>query len=204
MAQNNNATRLSYDKIKRKTVDGETVNYGIVFGNEKIVFIKSGAEGSVRGYKDKYLKMAYKIHERMGATVICATNPLIACGHDTADKEMISKTASEMNYSEYELYFVGTSDGAYHNLVLAKQMPQTVKVLGISTSRKTIQDLKEKLCDLAHVKKILVYGTKDYESDVLPTLKNFKCDNLEIKTVEGADHEFHGMLDEYIALIDLL
>ena len=57
-------------------LSGEKFNYHFVFGNEKIVFIKAGAGGSERGYEDKYIKMAERIHERTGATVICASNPI--------------------------------------------------------------------------------------------------------------------------------
>lgn len=193
---------MSYDKVVKKTVEGEAVHYGLIVGNEKIVFIKTGAGGSIKGYKDKYLNMAHRIHDRMGATVLCASNPDV--DHRAVDKAMISQMASEINGSGCEVYFVGVSDGAYHNLVLAKEIPETVKVLGINTSRKTAEDFKEKVCALAHVKTILVYGTKDYESDIVPTLQEFAGDNLEIIPVEGADHQFHGMPEEFIALTDLL
>ena len=66
----NQAVTLNYDKILSATVDGEKIKYGILFGNEKIVFIKVGADGNIRGYQDKYLKMAHRIHARIGATVI--------------------------------------------------------------------------------------------------------------------------------------
>ena len=67
--------KLGYDKQINKTVCGEKLRYGILYGNEKIVFIKVGAGGSIRGYQDKYLQMAQRVHERMCATVICASNP---------------------------------------------------------------------------------------------------------------------------------
>jgi hypothetical protein len=35
-------------------------------------------------------------------------------------------------------------------------------------------------------------------------LQALTCENLEIITVEGADHEFKGMVNEFIALIDLI
>ena len=195
---------LCYDKIVRKNIDGETINYGIIFGNEKIVFIKTGADGDIRGYKDKYLKMSHRVHERMGATVICASNPETENGHFAADKEMISYVASELKHTDYMVYFLGVSDGAYHNIVLATEIPQTMKILGISTSRKTVEDFKEKLPFLAHVEKILVYGTEDYEYDIVPELENSEFKNLKVITIDGADHDFKGMLDDFIALSDLL
>ena len=78
--------RQGYDRTTRKTVAGEVIHYGILHGNEEIVFIKVGADGSIRGYQDKYLKMAHRVHERLGATVICASNPYIEHGHLEADQ----------------------------------------------------------------------------------------------------------------------
>lgn len=195
---------MIYDKIIKKHIDSETINYGIVFGNEKIVFIKTGADGNIKGYKDKYLKMAQRVHERMGATVICASNPYIECGHEATDKLIISQIASEVNCSEYEVYFFGTSDGAHHNLVLAKEIPQTVRLLAINPSLIDFDEFKDKLLELPQISKTIVYGTKDELSDFFSTLKELKCDNLETITINEADHDFNGMLEEYIALIDLL
>lgn len=56
---------LKYDKILGITVGDEKIKYGILYGNEKIVFIKAGADGSIRGYQDKYLKIAHCVHDRM-------------------------------------------------------------------------------------------------------------------------------------------
>ena len=196
--------QLDYDKTIRKTVAGEKVNYGIICGNNKIVFIKVGADGSIRGYQDKYLKMAHRVHDRLGATVVCASNPYIEHGHLGADQSMISKVAAECGFSDYEVYFVGTSDGGYHNLLLAQQVPHTVKLLGINPSLSTTDDLIEQLRKIAQVKKVLVYGTEDEDFECVPLLQALGCENLEILTVEGADHEFTDMLDAFIALIDLI
>lgn len=196
--------QLGYNHIITKSVCGEEINYGILLGNEKIVFIKTGADGNINGYKNKYPKMAHRIHERIGATVICASNPYIKHGHEAADQAIISQIASEAGYDEYEMYLVGTSDGANHNFALAKNIPQTTKLLGINTSSISFNNLAEKLEGLSHIKKILVYGTKDDEYAYAHLLQNLKCCNLEIVTIDGADHQFTGMLNEFIALIDLL
>lgn len=197
-------SQLSYDKTSSKTVFGEKISYGIVYGNEKIVFIKVGADGSIRGYQDKYLKMAHRVHDRLGATVVCASNPYIEHGHLGADQSMISKVAAECGFSDYEVYFVGTSDGGYHNLLLAQQVPHTVKLLGINPSLSTTDDLLEQLRKIPQVKKVLVYGTEDEDFECVPLLQRLDCENLEILTVEGADRGFTGMVDEFIALIDLI
>lgn len=197
--------KLSYDKTTSKTIAGEKIHYGIVYGNEKIVFIKAGAGGSIRGYQDKYLQMAHRAHERLGATVICASNPDVDYDAQmVADKAMISKAAAECGFAEYAVYFVGTSDGGYQNLLLAQQVPQARKLLGINASLIDADDLVAQLQKLPHVKKILVYGTEDDDFACVPILQAADCENLEIITVEGADHEFKGMVNEFIALIDLI
>ena len=197
-------SQLSYDKTTSRTVVGEKINYGILYGNKKIIFIKVGTDGSIRGYQDKYLKMAYRVHDRLGATVICASNPYIARGHIEADQEMISEVATDCGFSDYEVYFVGTSDGGYHNLLLAQQVPQSVKLLGINASLVDEDGFVEKLEKIPNVKKLLVYGTEDDDYDLTPKLQALECKNLEIITTESADHEFTGMVNEFIALIDLI
>ena len=62
----------------------------------------------------------------------------------------------------------------------------------------------EKVQALPHVQKIMVYGTEDDDYECVPALQALECENLEILTVEGADHEFTGMVDAFIALIDLI
>ena len=197
---------MNYDRIISKTVDYEKMQYGILFGNEKVVFIKVGADREIRGYQDKYLRMAHRVHERIGATVICATNPYIDRGaHLEADRNLIDKVIAEGGLENCKMHFVGTSDGGYHSLLLAKQFPQATKYLGINSSHCGIEDFAEKILGFSEVKKILVYGTEDddFNTDV-PALRALACDSLEIILVDGADHRFSGRVDEFIALIDLI
>jgi alpha/beta superfamily hydrolase len=148
--------------------------------------------------------MAHRVHERLGATVICASNPDIEHGHEAADRAMIESAAAEAGFASYEVYFVGTSDGGYHNLKLAKIVPQAVKFLGINASLNSVQDLTEKLQAIPDIQKLLVYGTKDEDYIRESALQALKCDNLEVITIDGADHEFTDMVAEFIALIDLI
>ena len=199
-------TTLNYDKILSATVDGEKIRYGILCGNEKIVFIKVGADGNIRGDQDKYSQMAHRIHARIGATVICSSNPWLDQNvHLKKDKDLINKVIAEQNLENYEIYFVGTSDGGYHSLLLAQQFSQTIKYLGINSSHKGIGDFAERILSLSQVKKILVYGRKDEDFDKdFPTMNALACDNLEIVVLDGVDHHFTDKIDDFIALIDLL
>ena len=102
------------------------------------------------------------------------------------------------------MHLIGTSDGAYKVIQLAKALPQAVELLAINTSSVSFDDMRRKLLQIPRIKKILVYGTEDDEYHYVSRLKELNCDNLRIEIVEGADHQFHRMLEEYIALVDLL
>ena len=186
-----------------KYIRNEKVDYEIIYGNEKIVFIKAGANGSARGYADKYIRMAKRIHKNIGATVICASNP--DAPHENLDEEEIRRVIDEKGLHNIEISFVGVSDGAYHNISLAKRFPETEKMIGINTSYVNISDLKEKLNELPNVNKILIFGTEDDDfNNVVPDLSKIKCENFEINLIEGADHRFTGMVEEFIVLADYL
>ena len=150
--------------------------------------------------------MAHRVHARIGATVICASNPYISePAHIKADKALIHKLIAECAFENYEMYFVGTSDGGYHSLLLAQQFPQTVTYLGINSSHKGIEDFAERILSLPNVKKILAYGRKDEDFDKdFPTMNALACDNLEIVVLDGVDHHFTDKINDFIALADLL
>ena len=181
---------------------GDNFDYNITFGNEKIVFIKAGAGGSERGYEDKYIKMAERIHERIGGTVITASNPIDPIC-DAPDAEEIYWVVNRIGFEKFELYLVGVSDGAYLNLELARRFPETVKWIGINPSFVEMSELEEKLKALSNVFKLIIYGTKDEDFDeIIPALQEINCDNFALEFVEGADHRFTDMLDEFVALAD--
>ena len=199
-------TNLSYDKIPSTLVDGKKIKYGILLGNEKIVFIKAGTGGNIRGYQDKYLRMAHRVHARIGATVICASNGYADTEEQLKkDKTLIKKIIADLGLDTYELNFVGNSDGGEHSLKLAQQFSETVKLLGINSSWSTIHTFLERIQSLPHVKKIFVYGDNDIDYHVIaPKLNALACDNLEIAVLDGVDHDFTDKVDDFIALIDLI
>ena len=191
-----------YEDDEEGEFSGEKFNYHFVLGNEKIVFIKAGAGGSERGYEDKYIKLAERINERTGATVITASNPIDPIC-DAPDAQEILWVVNRMGFEHFELCFVGVSDGAYLNLELASHFHETVKWIGINTSYIEISDLEERLNALPFVSKLMIYGTKDDDFDELvPKLSEMNCDDFVMEFIDGADHNFTGMLDEFVALAD--
>ena len=191
-----------YEDDEEGEFSGEKFNYHFVIGNEKIVFIKAGAGGSERGYEDKYIKLAERINERTGATVITASNPIDPIC-DAPDAQEILWVVNRMGFEHFELCFVGVSDGAYLNLELAKRFTETRKWIGINTSFASVNELGARLNALPNVTKLMIYGTKDDDFDeVVPALSTMSSDNFVMEFVEGADHSFTDMLEEFVALAD--
>lgn len=57
---------LKFDKeIHSKFEDIAIIDYGIVEGNNIIVFIKAGQNGSLYGYQNKYIKMAKRLNKKI-------------------------------------------------------------------------------------------------------------------------------------------
>ena len=192
---------MAFDKIIHKALDEESVDYGFIFGNNKIVFIKAGTGGGIPGYQDKYLRMAHRAHERLGATVICSSNYEKSL---PTDKKAIEWCARYLKLEDAELYFVGVSNGADQCISLSKNVP-TRKLLCINPSFVPGHDPSNRLILQSAVEKVFVYGTEDEEGMALiPKLKARGIRNFQIELINGADHSFTGMVDEFIALIDLI
>ena len=67
---------MKYDTIQKKLYkDVAYIEYGIVNGNNTIVFIKVGQDGSIFGYQNKYLDIAFELNRKHGYTVIVSSNP---------------------------------------------------------------------------------------------------------------------------------
>ena len=61
---------LKFDKEIHSNFNDEIIDYGIVEGNNIIVFIKAGQDGSLYGYQNKYIKMARRLNKKYGCSVI--------------------------------------------------------------------------------------------------------------------------------------
>lgn len=191
--------------IFKLSQNGKRIDYGIMQGNEKIVFIKSGAGSDYKGYQDKYVKMALRLHARGGYTVISASNPGTNESTFDVDKAVIEEYIIERGFKKYELNLVGASNGAYQNVFLANQLNNVKKTLNINMPLMiNFQKAMSMLLKLGETEKIFVYGTADPSADYIPFLETMKMPNFKVVCINGADHQFIGMLDEFIALSDLI
>ena len=110
---------MEFDKIIHHEVDGLQVDYGFFCGVKKnvVLFVKVGRDGSIYGYRNKYLKMASKISEKYGITVIVSSNPF--CEYKWRDHMADAVRLIEVYFTDNKIdiarrrrIYFGHSDGA--------------------------------------------------------------------------------------------
>ena len=183
--------------------DGLQIGYGLIHGNDRIVIIKAGAGGSYTGFEEKYLRIAHRLREAHGCTVLCLSNyanDSFARGDVAVIRELIAEMGGEV-----KLYFVGNSNGSTQGLLTAtKYFAFQRMVLVNMPLMLNFHKIKAALTR-ADTEIRFVYGEKDPSISYVPFLRNAssKEGNLaraEIVTVDGADHNFAGMTDSFIEL----
>ena len=194
----------NFDRVINYGYDGFSVSYGVKLGDGKIVFVKAGLGGDILGYEGKYLRIAERLNERYGCTVICASNPAEPKEQTAIDKHAIERLKEELGRSSYKLFFFGHSNGGIKGLELA--------LCGVSFERMVLVNMPlminmfktkaaiSRICDTGvH----LIYGALDPSVPYIPFFDG-KLANVRATVFDGADHNFTGFLDEFIALADYL
>lgn len=180
----------------------EGVSYGIIDGSESIVLIKGGRGSDHRGHADKYLRMAARLHERLGCSVITASNP---AEHESylTDGAMLRHYAASRGFDAFSLALIGASNGGYQSILLAEKMPEMKSILCINMPLMINFQKAAKLLErMEGVEKIFAYGSLDPSFSYLPFLEIKRIPNSKILRFDGADHNFTGMTKDFIALSD--
>ncbi len=195
---------MEFDMTLQQTdANGVMSDYGILRGSEQIVFIKSGRGGSHVGEEEKYLKMAHRLRNALGCSVICASNPTDSSPDVDTDRRVIESYAAESALNGFSLSLIGSSNGAYRILHLATALPQTRRVLCINMPLMiNYHKSAKQIASLPTVEKTFVYGTRDPSCSYLPILeaKHYPC--CRVMRVQDADHTFQGRLEDLLELVD--
>ena len=179
------------------------IDFGVKAGNKKIVFIKAGLGGNLFGYDDKYLKIAHRLNERYGCSIISASNPHDGKLHVASDKAIIEAYVKEKGIESPELYFFGHSNGGIKGLQLATELTFRKMLLVNMPLMIDFHKTKKYLSIIPDTKITFVYGELDPSYSYIPFFEG-KFDNLDILKFPGADHNFAGLTDRFISLPDCL
>lgn len=202
-----------FDKICTMKSDfGAEVSYGIFERDSDVFFIlKTGNNGSLNGYMDKYLRIAANTAEKFGVNAIIATNPE---NHDDnyskskidVDLQFVRRIASERNITNYKVYYMGYSNSARVAVCYAADYPKITRVLALNTMADNEDGMLEGINGFKGEKFILVHGTEDMYLPNIQALAMAADNNDVVKfvPVPDADHQFIGMLDEFMRINEMM
>lgn len=183
------------------TNDECVVPYAYIKGDTRVVVIKAGLGGDYAGYENKYLQIASILNRKYGVTVICISNPG-QFDHELSDTDIIACITSELGIENPDISFVGVSNGANKGLKLAANELDVKHLLLVNMPlmvnyHKTLEYIST--ADKTEI--MLACSEFDPSYSYLPFLELKHFPNLKIVRVPKADHQFIGMLKEFIELI---
>ena len=191
---------MKYDQILKN----DNINYAIIKGNNKIVFIKSGLGTDNAERKDKYVIMAGQLKEKYGCSVIISSNPNDKKSHAESDKQVIKNYVLENDFFSPVFLFFGNSNGCIKGLELASDFITFKKMILVNMPlminfHKTLGYISK----IPQTDIVSIYGNLDPSFSYIPFFEG-KFPNVTTLKIPNADHNFKGMTDEFISLSDHL
>lgn len=185
---------IEYDKIIHSELEDITIiDYGILYGNNKILFIKVGYDGDMYGYENKYLKMAIKINEKYGYTVIVSSNPIPADQKNPLDNALnvINDYAYEKNFPNFEILYFGYSNGALIGAQYGYLYSEIKKMTLVNAPLMyNWHKTKKGIQNFAGEKIVLVYGSLDQSFKYTGLITPLTNDKIKLEIINGQDHLF--------------
>ena len=127
------------------TVNNDDISCGVIVGDNKIVFIKTGQGGSIYGYENKYLNLAVWVKEQYGCSVVVSSTSMDTQDAYDYDMNFLEQIAGE----NIEVYYLGVSKvgliGCWYGLddKRIKRMTTVNAPLMINYHNKTLPGIKK-------------------------------------------------------------
>ena len=183
------------------------IDYGIINGKFNIesshivVYIKAGLTGSIYGYENKYLKMAKNLNEKFGVSVFVASNPEGTGNSIGHGLQIIKNYCKERQVKQFNVYFVGVSNGGVQGLFAFEKNPLINKALLIGTPLNYNPDLiKKALINFNGEKLHLICGDKDPGFGLFKLYSELENEKIIFTAFLNVDHVFSGNTELFIKL----
>lgn len=188
---------LKFDKeIHSKFEDIAIIDYGIVEGNNIIVFIKAGQNGSLYGYQNKYIKMAKRLNQKYGCSVICSSNPFD--GNNPLDNAMVIIEDYVKRFDDYKIYYLGYSNGALIGAWFGVKYPKIKRMALVNGPLMyNLHKTKEGALSFKGESINFIYGEHDQSIGYIELLKSIENDKIKVFIEEGQDHHFSKSEEDF-------
>lgn len=193
---------LKFDKeIHSKFEDIAIIDYGIVEGDNIIVFIKSGQNGSLYGYQNKYIKMARRLNEKYGCSVICSSNPFD--GNNPLDNAMEVIDDYAKRFNDYKIYYLGYSNGALIGAWFGTNYPKIKRMALINGPLMyNYHKTKEGALSFKGERLSFIYGEYDQSIRYIELLESIENNKIKVYIEEEQDHHFSKSEEEFQSIPD--
>lgn len=183
---------MKYDvELHKPFINDIIIDYGIIKGDNTILFIKAGQDGSLYGYENKYLKIARKINKKYGSTVICSSNPFD--GNNPLDNamEVIESYCKDNKFEDYDIYYMGHSNGGLIGAWYGTKYPKIKRLLLVNAPLMfNYHKTKEALINFDNEQLVLVYGSLDQSYPYVELLSAINNKKVKYYIIEDQDHHF--------------
>ena len=178
--------------------------YGIMKGNDTVVLIKAGLNGSERGYQDKYLHIAMNIYRRFGYTVVCSSNPSCSSCHVNPIETDMSVIWEIFGKIPDNIYYMGFSNGALIGGYWGYKYPQIKRMLLINPPIVWNWPITKNALKKFNGEKIVyVFGELDPFCRYADLIQFVQKENIFLYKLSNVDHEFTGQLETFIQLPEI-
>ena len=186
-----------FDKeIKKEFKDIAIIEYGIVEGNNTIVFIKAGQNGSLYGYQNKYVRMANNLNKKYGCSVICSSNPFD--GENPLDNAMEVIEEYAQKFDDYKIYYLGYSNGALIGAWYGANYPKIKRMALINGPLMyNFHKTKEGALSFKGESINFIYGEYDQSIEYTVLLKEIENAKIKVFIEKGQDHHFSKSDEEF-------
>jgi hypothetical protein len=171
------------------------------FNNGKIIINYPGADGSICGYNDKYIKIAdYLIKKKIGAVVRIPNISSLGFGWDINLRETLSYVLGHSKEicgsNKPEIYLMGTSAGAGAIAMIAWEYPEVTKILLTEPAIVFDENLLITAMEQYKGKVFIVVGSGPNALGIEVGRKFFHCfknsNDGWMFEISDCDHQFRG------------
>ncbi len=181
---------LTYDEVFHY----HEMDVGVVYGEQGILLIKTGAGGSIRGRGDKYLQLARHVHEMHGFaafTVTTGAMPLVEAEMEHAI-EIVTRYRESLGRA-VPVYFFGMSKGALEGAACLYRYGIVGRALLINMPLMiNWHKSKAGIEQFTGESITVVFSTRDPSYRYSEIMQGVKNDRVRLYIDEGKDHAYDG------------
>lgn len=178
-----------------RIIEREEQSVGFLQGSDRLLYVKGGAGGTIYGYENKYLELAFRIREKYGFSVMVSATSSNKLTDFLRDIELAVELLGKR---DFKAVMMGVSMGGLMGIWYGAEQEQIERIAAINPPlmlnyyNKTLPGMKK----LGRDRLTMVFGTLDPSYKYLP----FAERHAAVKLIEGADHNLRG---SRLSLFDL-